>query len=229
VCLHLERDRLSQVMQRGLVAPVGNRAGYAGLPVRTLARHEARDRADVHDPAASGVDHRGQDQLHQSVAGEQPDLEMSPESLQREGQERRSVQCLRRRVSGTRLAWLRRRARRWRAAGHRQGRVVHQQVDRAELGLHGRHDPLDVVRLRQVGRHRECPAAGLLDLGHHLVHGAGKAAVPLFLGAGDHGDGGALGRELRGDRPPQPSAGSGHNGRPAREPSRCCHRALLTH
>ena len=84
----LERDRLREVVHRRLVAAVREHGRTARVVVRAGTGHERGEGADVHDPAATELDHVGQHELHEAVGREQPDLEVQPVPLEREAEER---------------------------------------------------------------------------------------------------------------------------------------------
>ncbi len=85
---HLERHRLGEVVHGGLVAAVREAGGVPGRSYGPSPGHERGERADVDDPAPAELDHVGQHELHEPVAGEQADLEVEAVPLQREVEER---------------------------------------------------------------------------------------------------------------------------------------------
>jgi hypothetical protein len=85
------------------------------------------------------------------------------------------------------------------------GGVVDQTVDAAELLQGGGDDPFRAVRLGQVGRNGDGPAAGLADRAGGLLE--------QFRAPADQGHGRAGGAEQpRGGRP-DPAARAGHHHR----------------
>ncbi len=83
--------------------------------------------------------------------------------------------------------------------------VVHQHVDAPEGGGRLRHQPVDVLALRQVGHHAE----GADALRPHLGLGLAQA----LLAAGAEGDVTALLGQGKGDGAPDAAAGAGDDGR----------------